>query len=238
MRRIREAAAKSACPDCGKRRVLQLDTGRCVLCSRRCVTCDGPLRFAHSTHCKHCRRKAAARAAKSPCPRCGKPGLLRETTGWCGPCSRPAPAKKPPRVCGSCGQLRRHAELGMCSACWQRHPDRPFIRAANLIASLEDPPPWLTDFARHVAGPQNASRACALITSVGRLLRDGGPTAAQALLERARRPGRSMGTLAKVLQDFFTSRGMALPPPTCILTRRSSGSSPCCMAHRAWNCAS
>lgn len=211
MRRIREAEAKSTCPACGKDRVLQPDTGRCVLCSRRCITCDGPLRFAHSTHCRHCRRRAAAQAAKAPCPRCGKPGLLRETTGWCGQCSRPAPAKTPPRICSSCGQLRRHSGLGMCSACWQRHPDRPVIRAANLIASLDNPPPWLADFARHVAGPQNASRACALITSLGRLLRDGGPTSPQALLERAWRPGRSMGTLAKILQDFFTSRAMALP---------------------------
>jgi site-specific recombinase XerD len=211
MRRIREAEAKSTCPGCGKDRVVQADTGQCMLCSRRCITCGGPLRFAHSTHCKQCRRKAAAQAAKSLCPRCDKPGLLRETTGWCGPCSRPAPAKKPPRICSSCGQLRRHAGLGMCSACWQRHPDRPFIRAANLIAALDDPPDWLADFAGHVAGPQNASRACALITSVGRLLRDGGPTNPQALLERARRPGRSMGTLAKVLQDFFTARAMAIP---------------------------
>jgi site-specific recombinase XerD len=99
----------------------------------------------------------------------------------------------------------------MCSACWQRHPDRPFIRAANLIASLADPPPWLGDFAAHVAGPHCPSRAAALVTAVGRLLRDGGSTHPQALLERARRDGRSMGTLAKTLEDFFTTRGLAIP---------------------------
>jgi site-specific recombinase XerD len=99
----------------------------------------------------------------------------------------------------------------MCSACWQRRPDRPFVRVANLIADLDDPPDWLNDFAAHVAGPQCAPRASALISGVGRLLRDGGPTHPQALLERARTPGRSMGTLAKVLQDFFTTRAMALP---------------------------
>lgn len=211
MRRIREAQAKSACPDCGKQRVLDTDTGRCRLCSRRCTDCSGPLRFRHSVLCRGCRRRAEAQAAKAPCPRCGKPGLLRETTGWCGPCSRPRPAKHPPRVCRVCGQLRRHAGLGMCSPCWQRHPDRPFIRVANLIAALADPPPWLADFAAHVAGPHCPSRAAALVTGVGRLLRDGGPTHPQALLERARRQGRSMGTLAKVMQDFFTARGLALP---------------------------
>jgi site-specific recombinase XerD len=119
--------------------------------------------------------------------------------------------KEPPRICAACGQLRRHAGLGLCSACWQRHPDRPFVRVANLIAELDDPPDWLNDFAAHVAGPQCASRASALISGVGRLLRDGGSTHPQALLERARQPGRSMGTLAKVLQDFFITRAMALP---------------------------
>lgn len=99
----------------------------------------------------------------------------------------------------------------MCSACWQRRPDRPFVRVANLIAELDDPPDWLNDFAAHVAGPQCAPRASALISSVGRLLRDGGPTHPQALLERSRTTGRSMGTLAKVLQDFFTTRAMAMP---------------------------
>jgi hypothetical protein len=100
----------------------------------------------------------------------------------------------------------------MCSACWQRRPDRPFVRVANLITELNDPPDWLNDFAAHVAGPQCASRASALISAVGRLLRDGDPTHPQALLERARiTTGRSMGTLAKVLQDFFTTRAMALP---------------------------
>jgi site-specific recombinase XerD len=99
----------------------------------------------------------------------------------------------------------------MCSRCWQRHPDRPFTRVANLIAALPDPPQWLGDFAAHVAGPHCAARASLLIGAVGRLLRDGGPTHPQALLERARRSGRSMGTLAKVLQDFFTIHGLALP---------------------------
>jgi hypothetical protein len=43
------------------------------------------------------------------------------------------------------------------------------------------------------------------------MLRDGDSTHPQALLERARRPGRSMGTLARALQDFFVTRRMAVP---------------------------
>src|SRR5260370_39252955 len=45
---------------------------------------------------------------------------------------------------------------------------------------------------------------------LGRLLNDGESTHPQTLLERARRPGRSAGTLARTLEDFFVTRGMAL----------------------------
>lgn len=211
VRRQRDGAAKAPCPGCGQQRVLQADTGRCILCSRRCSACTAPVRSATSTLCKRCVRAEAARVAKQTCPRCGRLGLLREATGWCGTCSRPRPPKQPPRVCRQCGQLRRHAGLGLCSPCWQRHPDRAFIRAENLIADLPDPPRWLADFAAHVAARFNAARASALVTELGRLLQDGQSCHPQALLERSRRPGRSMGTLARALEDFFTTSRLALP---------------------------
>ena len=93
MRRIREDAAKSPCPDCGKDRLLNTDTGRCRLCSRCCTQCGGPVRARDAALCRDCRRRAAAEAAKQPCPRCGRPGLLRSETGWCGLCSRARPPK-------------------------------------------------------------------------------------------------------------------------------------------------
>ena len=46
-----------------------------------------------------------------------------------------------------------------------------------------------------------------MITDTGRLLRDGGPVHPQALLERATARG---GPLARALEDFFTSNGLAL----------------------------
>lgn len=52
-------------------------------------------------------------------------------------------------------------------------------------------------------------RACVLITGLGRLLTNGGPTHPQALLERARWTGRSAGPLARTLDDFFTAHQMA-----------------------------
>lgn len=203
--------AKSACPDCGQARILVGQTGRCKTCSRRCVDCGALVRRRDRDQCRHCRRRREAEAAKQMCPRCGKPGLLREHIGWCGPCSNPGGSKKPPVECVVCGEARRHAAKGMCGRCWQRHPDRPFVRMDTLIDSLETPPAWLGEFAVHLAARHCPARACRMITELDRLLNDSGSTHPQALLERARRPGRSAGTLAKTLEGFFLTRSMALP---------------------------
>ena len=72
----------------------------------------------------------------------------------------------------------------MCSLCWQKHPDRPFVRAENVIAGLHDPPPWLRDFASFLAARHCPSRACSLISKTGRLLAEG-PTHPQAILVSA-----------------------------------------------------
>lgn len=50
-----------------------------------------------------------------------------------------------------------------------------------------------------------------MITELGRLLDGGQPDHPQNVLERARWPGRSMGPLARALEDYFTGQGMALP---------------------------
>ncbi len=107
--------------------------------------------------------------------------------------------------------MRRHAGLGLCSACWQRHPDRPFVQGGNLIARLAEPPPWLGGFVGYLATRHCVGRACTMLTALARLLEDPHPNQPQALLERARRPGRSMGTLARALEDFFTEHGLAIP---------------------------
>ena len=210
-RKITEAAARATCPGCGKQRVLQPGTGRCVLCSRACDQCGHPVRRQEDTLCRDCRRKARQGAAQRPCPRCGRAGYLREDTGWCGICSRPRQPKDPPRFCAQCGQVRRHEGLGLCSACWQRRPERPFVQAAHLAARLADPPGWLDGFVAHLASGNAPARACTMITELGRLLGDQHFDHPQHLLERARRPGRSMGSLARALEDYFTAEGLALP---------------------------
>ena len=210
-RRRTEQAAKARCPGCGNQRVLR-GTGRCVTCSRACTNCGHPVRARSATLCRDCRRRVERAAAQRPCPRCGRPGYLREGTGWCGPCSRPRQAKDPPRVCAGCGQVRRHEALGLCSACWQRHPDRPFVRGQHLATRLAEPPAWLGGFVSHLAARHSVGRACTMLTALGRLL-DAEPASANqpnVLLERARRPGRSMGSLARALEDFFTDQGLAV----------------------------
>jgi len=210
-RRRAEQAAKTSCPGCGRQRVLQPATGRCVLCSRVCARCGHPVRAVSATLCRDCRRKAEREAARRPCPRCGRGGYLRAETGWCGPCTRPRQAKDPPRVCAGCGRLRRHEALGLCSACWQRHPDRPFVRGQHLADRLADPPTWLEGFVADLAARNSVGRACTMLTTLGQLLEEERPSHPQALLERARRPGRSMGSLARALEGFFTSQGLAVP---------------------------
>ena len=94
-RRRSEAAAKAACPACGKQRVLQADTGKCITCSRVCSRCGHPVRSPDNILCGVCRRRGARLADRRECPRCGRPGYLRAETGRCGTCSRPRQPKDP-----------------------------------------------------------------------------------------------------------------------------------------------
>jgi site-specific recombinase XerD len=103
----------------------------------------------------------------------------------------------------------RRLSNGLCSRCWQRHPDRARNQADRLASNLSDPPWWLGEFADHAAQSHCMGRACGMITSLGRLLRDGQPVNPQALLERARWSGRSSGPLARTLEDFFVGQQLA-----------------------------
>ena len=139
-------------------------------------------------------------------------GFLRPGTGWCGSCSRTGPPPLPPRTCPQCAATTTRLLNGVCSACWQAHPDRPFTRAANLARDLGEVPDWFDGFVLHVAAVHSPARAAGLVSALGRLLADGSSTHPQALLERSRRSGRSIGTLARCLQDYFTTHALALPP--------------------------
>jgi site-specific recombinase XerD len=105
--------------------------------------------------------------------------------------------------------VRRHAAFGLCGRCWQRHPDRPFAQAERLAARLDDPPAWLGAFVAYAAARHCVGRTCRMVSALGRLLTDEHPNQPQALLERARRPGRSAGTLARTLEGFLVANGLA-----------------------------
>jgi len=84
------------------------------------------------------------------------------------------------------------------------------VRGQTLAARLAEQPHWLDDFVAHLAAHHCPARACTLITRLARLLGDEHPNHPQSVLERSRRPGRSMGSLARALEAFFTERGLAM----------------------------
>lgn len=202
------APLKQSCPRCGKDKALNSDTGRCATCSRTCRGCDAPVLLKDRDLCGHCHRRARQEARKTVCPCCGKRGILRASTGWCGPCSRPGRPPNPDAACLECGQITRLTGAGRCRRCWDRSSHRPLVRATNLAAALEDPPSWLAEFASYLTPRHHPRRACAMLTSLGRLLAENSPRHPQALLERAL---MTQPRLARALEDFFTSTQRALP---------------------------
>ena len=205
----REKLLRGVCRSCGEFLRLDTATGLCVRCSRTCADCGNVLRFKTSLRCRPCLLAAAANASKVPCAGCGRVRFIRAGNTVCGFCSRAPSPPLVPRACSVCGELRRKQGEGMCHRCWTRNPSRPITQADNLRESLEHPPVWLSGFAVFATERHCVARACVMITAVGRLLRDSEPNQPQALLERARRPGRSAGSLARTLEDFFVSEHLA-----------------------------
>lgn len=201
--------ARHECPGCGQTRKLDETTGRCVLCSRTCRRCGAKVGRVGREICSPCLVRDRRAAAQETCPRCGKPGRIRAATGWCGHCSHPGRPASPDAACRACGHVAHIEGDGLCFPCYTRSPHRITVRAANLAAALDDRPAWLEAFADYLASRHNASAGCQMITDAGRILRDGGSVLPQAVLERAAARG---GPLSRALEDFFTSRGLALPP--------------------------
>jgi hypothetical protein len=200
------APVKHPCPRCGVDRILQPDTGRCVRCSRTCRICDAPVLFVDRDLCKECVRRQRRDADRVECPRCGKRRVLRSDTGWCGPCSHPGRPPNPDAACVDCGRVTRLTGAGRCRSCWERSPHRITVRAANLAQALDDPPDWLSDFAVYLVGHHHPSRACAMLSRLGKQLVDDSRVHPQALLETV----AADGPLARALEDFLTASKLAL----------------------------
>ncbi len=126
-------------------------------------------------------------------------------------CSRCHRRAEPSRACRTCGKLTVIVAHELCDNCWQQDPARLAAQVEHLAARLGDPPAWLGDFAAHAAARHCTGRTSLMISRPGRLLAETGKATPQALLEKASRPGRSAGTLARALEDFFTDAGLAFP---------------------------
>lgn len=193
-----------------------------------CAGCGAGLRRREGAWCPRCRQEGEA--AKAPCPACGSRRLLLPGTGRCATCSRTCAdcgkvvrprdrdrcsrchrRAEPSRACRTCGTLKVIVAHGLCDNCWQQDPARLAGQVEHLAARLADPPAWLGDFAAHAAARHCVGRTSLMISHLGRLIAETGKAAPQALLENASRPGRSAGSLARALEDFFTDTGLAFP---------------------------
>lgn len=85
------------------------------------------------------------------------------------------------------------------------------MRADNLAAELGSVPDWFDGFVAHLARVHRPAAGAALVSALGIVLAEGASTHPQAVLERARRPGRSIGPLARALQDYLVTHRLALP---------------------------
>jgi hypothetical protein len=203
------ALVQHRCPRCGIDRVLLTDTGCCVRCSRTCRVCDAPVLFVARDLCKECVRRQRQDADRVECPRCGKRRVLRSSTGWCGPCSRPGRPPNPDAACVACGHVSRLSGAGRCRSCSERSPHRILVRASNVAAALDDPPKWLGDFGAYLVGRHHPSRACKMLTRLGKRLADTTtPEHPQTLLESI----AADVPLARALEDFLTASKLALAP--------------------------
>lgn len=186
----------------------------------------GTVLFVDRDPCKECHRRQRRDAGRTECPRCGKRRLLRPQTGWCGSCSRPGRPPNPDAACADCGQVTRLVGAGRCRACCDRSSHRIPVRAANLAATLENPADWLSDFAAYLVGRHHPSRACGILSRLGKHLAEGSGPHPQALLGAV----AADVPLARALEDFFTANNMG-----CRATARSAaplpdarrGSTPC-----------
>ena len=191
--------------------------------------CGAPVLFVDRDLCKDCVRRQRRDADRVECPRCRKHRIVRPDTGWCGSCSRPGRPPNPDAACVDCGQVTRLYGAGRCRTCWQRSPHRIAVRAANIAATLDAPPQWLGDFGAYLVGRHHPSRACAMLTRLGKQLADEHPVHPQALLAPARGVRRAGRAVARRYHSgAATPRRRSDRPP---VTPRPAGSSRC---QRAW----
>ncbi len=180
----------------------------------RCEDCgaDG---IVHALgRCSPCYWRHHNALGRATCPGCRSLRLLTDT-GLCRVCQRWANHQRVPpvpRPCLQCGEVRLHAGHGLCSRCYQRRQDMPLVLAGGLQRRLAEAPEWLGAFAEALSTTRNPGRATVLLTQLGRLLTAHPHATPAALLELSRTPGRSVGSLARSLEDFFVDQQLTFRP--------------------------
>lgn len=202
--------AAGACAACGNRRRKHVAlTAACTVCWSRTPAGVGCAHAVASTVVTPCARgdqravvqdlppqTRAARPAKNPVlvaagpdtralKQVVRPVFPAPTDQAAAPC---LPSARPPAP-----------GLELCSPCYQRNLDRPLIRAENLMVRLAQPPDRLGAFAAYFAARHCGSKACGMITVLGRLLTD----------EQSQLSAGRAGTCPKTgLVDGITGQGV------------------------------
>jgi len=83
------------------------------------------------------------------------------------------------------------------------------VRAQHLLEALDPSPSWLDGFLEHLIAVYSPSAAAGMIAELDRVLSGHSTNSPTAALERSRRPGRSMGALARALAAHFVRFGLA-----------------------------
>lgn len=161
--------------------------------------------------CSPCYWHAHREAAKQTCPSCNTLAVLRPHEGGvCGWCARKArPRKQPvPRQCAQCGTVALHAGYGLCSGCYQRHPDRVTTWVPGALARLGPRcPEWFEALVLDMSGRASSAKAIEHLRQVERCLLAGADSP-EAVLDALRAPGRSVGAAARLVGEFFEREGL------------------------------
>ena len=141
MRRRERAVVQTRCPGCGIRTALVTETGRCVLCSRRCRDCGGKVRFRGEVVCRPC-QSVSTGSGEVDVPALRQARLSAGSPPGGADLVRAGRPKDPP---GSARTAVNYAAtLGAaCAGDAGSAIPTGFVRGETLAARLVEPPDWL-----------------------------------------------------------------------------------------------
>lgn len=209
---------------CSLAGVLREETGQCVACSRFCDRCGHPVRSAGN---RLCTGTAAAGPSGSRPNSSARAAASRVTCGRAPADAGRARARFHPnshRGCRERGQPLRHAGPGLCSACWQRHPERPSSAASASGTSSPIRPPGSRTSSR-MSRPDSASPGPAASSPTwADSWTTSPPTRPRPCWSDPEGPDGRWGPFAR--EDFFTIRALCPAHRQGRTARRRSAQAP------------